>query len=104
MRKSLKAWAKGARESILAPHIAGYTDALERGWRFERDYFAEVCREYHAKIDWRIADCEEPPEPLPAYNKFALPVVKMLSEEETVKKRERIVVLNEATHLSLAEV
>ncbi|KAJ7197987.1 hypothetical protein GGX14DRAFT_402308 [Mycena pura] len=37
-RRNLKMWAEGARESILKPHIPVYTDALERGWRSERDY------------------------------------------------------------------
>ncbi|KAJ7447995.1 hypothetical protein FB451DRAFT_1411557 [Mycena latifolia] len=87
-------WAQGARETILKPHVAGYTDALERGWRAEHDYLKEVCNEYHALIPWRLEDHEEPPLPLAVYNKFALPVKETLSEEETAAKRKRIEVLN----------
>ena len=80
-RRNLKLWAEGARETILKPHIPAYTDALERGWRAERDYLREVCQEFHARISWRLADDEEPDLPLPAYDRFAIPVVEELSEE-----------------------
>ncbi|KAJ7715468.1 hypothetical protein B0H16DRAFT_1477362 [Mycena metata] len=93
-RKSLKAWAKGAREEVLRPHIAAYTDALERGWRAERDYLDEVCREYHAIFDWQLKDHEEPPQPLVVYDKFALPVVEALEPEQAEEKRVRKEMLN----------
>ncbi|KAJ7430337.1 hypothetical protein FB451DRAFT_1199224 [Mycena latifolia] len=95
-RRSLKAWAKGAREDILAPHISGFTDALERGWHAQHDYLSDVCNEYHTLISWRLMDHEEPTLPLPVYNKFAIPAKEVLDEEDMVKKRERIQVLNEA--------
>ncbi|KAJ7813579.1 hypothetical protein B0H13DRAFT_2382340 [Mycena leptocephala] len=88
-RKSLKAWAKGAREKILEPHIAGYTNALERDWRAERDYLQDVCNEYHALIPWHLDDYEEPEEPLPVWDKFAPVVAEELDEDETVRKRKR---------------
>ncbi|KAK6997481.1 hypothetical protein R3P38DRAFT_2797855 [Favolaschia claudopus] len=71
-RRNLKLWAEGARESILQPHLAGYMDALERGWRAERDYLREVCNEFHARISWRVADDEEPDDPLPAYDPMVM--------------------------------
>ncbi|KAK7028486.1 hypothetical protein R3P38DRAFT_3190082 [Favolaschia claudopus] len=93
-RRNLKMWADGARESILQPHIAGYTDALERGWRAERDYVREVCREFHARISWRVADDEEPEEPLPEWDPQAIPEPEVLDDEETIAKRERIETMN----------
>ncbi|KAJ6624296.1 hypothetical protein B0H10DRAFT_2212724 [Mycena sp. CBHHK59/15] len=75
-RRNLKLWAEGAREELLKPHIPAYTDALERGWRAERDYLLVVCQEYHAQIPWRLADHEEPEMPLPEYDPFAKPVVE----------------------------
>ncbi|KAJ7018031.1 hypothetical protein C8F04DRAFT_1278439 [Mycena alexandri] len=93
-RKSLKAWAKGACEGVLRPHIAAYTDALERGWRAERDYVDEVCQEYHAVFDWQLKDHEEPPLPLPLYDKFALPVVEDLDAEQAEEERQKKELLN----------
>ncbi|KAJ6480180.1 hypothetical protein C8R45DRAFT_1100768 [Mycena sanguinolenta] len=93
-RQNLKLWAEGARESILKPHIPGYTDALERGWRAERDYVQHVCNEFHARISWRIRDDEEPELPLPEYNQFAPPKVETVDDEEATRKRERIKTMN----------
>lgn len=93
-RRNLKMWAEGARESILRPHIPGYTDALERGWRAERDYLLGVCNEFHAKIPWRLDDHDEPELPLPEYDEFAGQIVEDLDEEETTTKRLRIETMN----------
>ncbi|KAK7031312.1 hypothetical protein R3P38DRAFT_3187022 [Favolaschia claudopus] len=93
-RRNLKMWADGARESVLQPHIAGYTDALERGWRAERDYVREVCREFHARISWRLADDEEPDEPLPEWDPQAIPEPEELDDEDTRAKRERVETMN----------
>ncbi|KAJ7719395.1 hypothetical protein B0H16DRAFT_1474976 [Mycena metata] len=94
MRKSLKAWAKGAQEEVLKPFIPEYSDALDRGWREERDVLETICNKYHALFSWRLKDHEEPPLPLLEYDPFALPTVEDLSDEETVQKRERVEVLN----------
>ncbi|KAJ7615075.1 hypothetical protein DFH06DRAFT_1013683 [Mycena polygramma] len=94
-RKSLKMWAEGARETILCPHIEPYTDALERGWRAERDYLQKVCNEYHAKISWRLGDTEEPSLPLPDYDQFAPPTLETLSDEERDARHARQNQLNE---------
>ncbi|KAJ6450543.1 hypothetical protein C8R47DRAFT_1230235 [Mycena vitilis] len=94
LRKSLKMWAEGAREDVLRPHIEPYTDALERGWRAERDYLQKACNEYHARISWRLEDHEEPECPLPAYDPFAPPVVEKLNEEEAKTRHERLQQLN----------
>ncbi|KAJ7735077.1 hypothetical protein DFH07DRAFT_967307 [Mycena maculata] len=92
-RRNLKLWAEGARESILKPHIPGYADALERGWRAERDYIRQVCNEFHAKIPWRLQDHEEPDLPLPEYDEFASPSIEEL-DEETSAKRARILTMD----------
>src|ERR1700733_12449302 len=83
-RQNRKLWAEGCRESILEPHIAPYTDALERGWQHERTYLATVFNHYHALIPWRLPDYEEPPLPLPVYDPLAPPVVEELSAEDLV--------------------
>ncbi|KAJ7716213.1 hypothetical protein B0H16DRAFT_1741442 [Mycena metata] len=93
-RRNLKLWAEGACESILKPHIPGYTDALERGWRAERDYLLEVCNEFHAQIDWRLEDHEEPELPLPTYDKFAQRIEEELDTEELTMKRLKIETMN----------
>ncbi|KAK7006053.1 hypothetical protein R3P38DRAFT_3214986 [Favolaschia claudopus] len=95
-RKNLKLWAEGARDTILRPHIPGYTDALERGWRFERDYVREVCNEFHARISWRLQDDEEPELPLPDYDPFASREEEELDEEEAEQERLRKETLNAA--------
>ncbi|KAJ7107315.1 hypothetical protein C8R43DRAFT_1140291 [Mycena crocata] len=86
-RQSLKSWAKGARESILEVHIAGYTDAAERDWRSERDYLQDVCNEFHSLIPWDLEDFVEPELPLPTYDKFAKLPTQTLSDEQKVEKR-----------------
>ncbi|KAJ7444534.1 hypothetical protein B0H11DRAFT_2249990 [Mycena galericulata] len=95
-RRNLRLWAEGAREGILDPHIEPYADAMERGWRFERDHFKQVCREFHARIDWRLADHEEPNLPLPPFDPAAeLPEPEKLSEEEEARRQARIAVLDD---------
>ncbi|KAJ7615784.1 hypothetical protein DFH06DRAFT_1343554 [Mycena polygramma] len=94
-RKSLRLWAEGARETILEAHLGAYTDALERGWRSEREYLQAICNEFHARITWRLADHEEPELPLPPYDPKAQPPPETLDEEETKEKRKRIKVLDE---------
>ncbi|KAJ7689745.1 hypothetical protein B0H16DRAFT_1752803 [Mycena metata] len=93
-RRNLKLWAEGARESVLKPHIPAYTDALQRGWRAERDYLTLVCNEFHARISWRLEDHEEPELPLPEYDKHALVPQEELDEEELVRKRLRVEEMN----------
>ncbi|KAJ7433177.1 hypothetical protein B0H11DRAFT_1939761 [Mycena galericulata] len=72
-RQNLRLWAEGNREVILGPHIEPYGEAMEQGWIEERKYLQRVLKEYHARVDWRLKDHEEPmlgefdPEaPLPA--------------------------------------
>ncbi|KAJ7079329.1 hypothetical protein C8R43DRAFT_1143284 [Mycena crocata] len=67
-RQNLKNWAEGARETVLLPHVEPYADAVEKGWRAERDYFARVCNEFHARISWELLDHEEPPLPLASFD------------------------------------
>ncbi|KAK6997417.1 hypothetical protein R3P38DRAFT_2797729 [Favolaschia claudopus] len=93
-RKNLKLWAEGARDTVLRPHIPAYTDALERGWRAERDYVREVCNEFHARIPWRLQDDEEPELPLPEYDPCASRETEELDDEEAEQERLRKETLN----------
>ncbi|KAJ7602641.1 hypothetical protein DFH06DRAFT_1023575 [Mycena polygramma] len=87
-------WADGARDGLLRPHIEPYADALERGWRAERDYLQNVCNEYHTCISWRLSDHEEPEVPLPIYDPLAPPTFEQLSDEEADAKHKRVNDLN----------
>jgi hypothetical protein len=91
-RQNNRLWAKGGRETVLAPHLDSYADALDKGWVAERKYWRKVCNEYHARIDWRTKDHEEPEirdwdatDPLPT---------ESLSDEEKHEQRTRMKVLN----------
>ncbi|KAJ7707992.1 hypothetical protein B0H16DRAFT_1481453 [Mycena metata] len=90
--KNLRLWAEGKREKVLVPHIEEYTNALERGWRDERDCLQKICNEFHAKIDWRLQDHEEP-DVLPDYDPLAPVPAEDLGEAEKNNKRKRIELL-----------
>ncbi|KAK7000640.1 hypothetical protein R3P38DRAFT_3218926 [Favolaschia claudopus] len=60
MAKIPKAKKRQRAKLILKPHIDGYQAAMDKGWRYERKYWKKVCREFHARIDWRTQDHEEP--------------------------------------------
>jgi hypothetical protein len=92
-RRSLRPWAEGIRETLLAPHIEPYVEALRKSWREERNYLARVCREYHARISWRVEDHEEPEELTPFDPEEIIPV-EVLSEEEEATKSARVDELN----------
>jgi hypothetical protein len=96
-----KLWAEGAREDLMRPHVEAYADALQRGWRVERNYLQKVCNEYHFCISWRLGDNEEPSLPLPTYNAFAPPVTETLTDEEKEAKQERIQSLNVVRDVTL---
>lgn len=93
-RQNLRLWAEGLRETILTPHIEGYTDALDRSWRDEREYVQKVCNEFHSRVSWRLQDHEEPEEPLPDYDPSAVIDSEELDDEETQQKRNRVSLLN----------
>ncbi|KAJ6455627.1 hypothetical protein C8R47DRAFT_1082646 [Mycena vitilis] len=94
-RRNLKMWAEGARESILTPHIEPYADSMERGWRYEREYFQQVCNQFHTQIDWRLEDHEEPVLPLEKFDPNApLPELERLPEAEERRRQTRMDQLN----------
>ncbi|KAJ7457079.1 hypothetical protein FB451DRAFT_1407111 [Mycena latifolia] len=93
-RRNLRLWAEGARETILSANLEDYADALERGWRAERDSVQNICNEFHAKISWRLKDHEEPDLPLPDFDPLAVLPEEVLSEEEQAVKQARKDVLN----------
>ncbi|KAK7020342.1 hypothetical protein R3P38DRAFT_2535224 [Favolaschia claudopus] len=91
-KKNLKLWAEGVRESILRPHIDGYQKAMDKGWRHERKYWKKVCREFHARVNWRTQDHEEPV--LQDWNENSTIQDEELSPEEEVQRSARVDVLN----------
>ncbi|KAJ7082834.1 hypothetical protein C8R43DRAFT_1142779, partial [Mycena crocata] len=92
-RKNLRLWAEGVRESILSPHLDRYTAALDAGWSEERAFLKKVCKEFHARIDWRTPDHEEPV--LDDWDPAApLPAKEILTDDEHVEKRKRVKELN----------
>ncbi|KAJ7899717.1 hypothetical protein B0H13DRAFT_1883804 [Mycena leptocephala] len=92
-RQNLHLWAEGIRETLLTPHIDPYIEALRKNWREERNYVTKVCREYHARISWRVEDHEEP-DKLPPFDLEALIPTEKLSEEEEAARSARVDVLN----------
>lgn len=96
-RQTSRLWAEGARETILAPHVEPYADALARSWVHERDYVAQVQNHYHQVISWRLPDDEEPALPLPAYDPRLIAPQEDLSEEEKKLKSGIIARRNEVS-------
>ncbi|KAK6993081.1 hypothetical protein R3P38DRAFT_3224091 [Favolaschia claudopus] len=91
-RQNLRLWAEGARESILSPHLDGYQKAMDRGWRAERKYWKKICREFHARVDWRTKDHEEPV--LRDIDSTQPAVEELLSDEEEAARSSRVNELN----------
>jgi hypothetical protein len=103
-RRNNKMWAEGAREDLMRPHVEAYADALQRGWRAERDYLQKVCNEFHGRISWRLQDHEEPDLPLPAYDPFAPPVAEELTDEEKNARHTRIQELNDVRDVTSCDI
>jgi hypothetical protein len=97
-RKNLRLWAEGARESILKPHLEEYAQALDKGWHNECRYLKKVCNEFHARVDWRLADHEEPE--LKDYDPKAVILPETLEDAEEVAKRQHVKQLNAVSHFS----
>ncbi|KAK7043456.1 hypothetical protein R3P38DRAFT_2510527 [Favolaschia claudopus] len=95
-RKNLRLWAEGARETVLAPHLDAYQIALDQGRRQERKLLKKICREFHARVDWRTKDHEEPM--LSEWDPAGIATEEDLSEEDEAAKRTRIEELNKASH------
>ncbi|KAK6971922.1 hypothetical protein R3P38DRAFT_2813181 [Favolaschia claudopus] len=79
-RKNLRLWAEGRAR------------ALDKGWREERKYLKKVCKEFHAKIDWRTEDHEEPV--LREVNPSIPGPEEELLEDEEKARAARVEVLN----------
>jgi hypothetical protein len=97
-RKNLRLWAEGARETILAPHFDDYAKALDQGWQHERKYLRKVCREFHARVNWRVQDHEEPE--LGEWDPSAPVVAETLTDEEEKARGRRVKELNKVGHIS----
>jgi uncharacterized protein (DUF849 family) len=100
-RQNLQLWAEGAREQILLPHLDGYAQARDLGWVKEREYLQKVCLEFHAQVDWRLEDHEEPE--LKPYDAKELIVASQLSDEDEILKRQRIKLLNGVGHITVTQ-
>ncbi|KAJ6448363.1 hypothetical protein C8R45DRAFT_1133146 [Mycena sanguinolenta] len=91
-RRNLRLWAEGAREQILTPHLDAYQQASDQGRRQERKYWKKVCREFHARVDWRTEDHEEPI--LSEWDPAATVVEEVLSAEDEQARSARVDILN----------
>ncbi|KAJ7727672.1 hypothetical protein DFH07DRAFT_782413 [Mycena maculata] len=91
-RKNLRLWAEGAREQILKPHLDKYMQEFAAGWVMECAYLQEVCNEFHSRVDWRLADHEEPV--LKPYDPKKEVIQPQLPDDEEVLKRARMKLLN----------
>lgn len=96
-RKNLRLWAEGVREEILEPHLDAYSKALDKGWVQEREYLMRVCNEFHARIDWRTADHEEPV--LRPFEPSAPIIPEELTDEEEADRGARVEELNKVSPL-----
>ncbi|KAJ7697307.1 hypothetical protein B0H14DRAFT_3655974 [Mycena olivaceomarginata] len=83
-RKNLRLWAEGICEQILEPHLEEYSKALDKGWVQEREYLMRVCNEFHARINWRTPDHEEPV--LRPFDPSTLIIPEQLSDEEEAER------------------
>ncbi|KAJ7703324.1 hypothetical protein B0H17DRAFT_1194511 [Mycena rosella] len=91
-RKNLRLWAEGARESVLIPHLDGYSAALDGGRLTERKYWKHVCKEFHMRVDWKTLDHEEPV--LAEWDPAAPVVTEKLPDDQAVLKAEHVSELN----------
>ncbi|KAK6975114.1 hypothetical protein R3P38DRAFT_3238013 [Favolaschia claudopus] len=91
-RKNLRLWAEGAREIILAPHLDAYQIAKDQGRRQERKLLKKICREFHARVGWRVQDHEEPV--LKEWDPNSIEDEELLSDEEQAAKTAREEELN----------
>ncbi|KAJ8469907.1 hypothetical protein ONZ45_g16732 [Pleurotus djamor] len=68
-RRNAKMWAEGYREDVvLGPKVKDFIVAYDQGRSAEAQFLRAVFHEYHARIDWRLADHEDPPLPEKEYN------------------------------------
>ncbi|KAJ7751021.1 hypothetical protein B0H14DRAFT_3896881 [Mycena olivaceomarginata] len=91
-RRNLRLWAEGNREKVLLPYLPDYAAAMGRGSVQERKLLRKICREYHVRIPWTVADHEEPV--LQPWDPKAPIPLEVLSEEQEVLKIARVDELN----------
>ncbi|KAK6966800.1 hypothetical protein R3P38DRAFT_2815716 [Favolaschia claudopus] len=91
-RKNLRLWAEGARETILSPHLEAYQAAKDQGRRQERKILKKICREFHARVSWRVQDHEEPV--LKDWDANTVEDEELLTEDEAAAKNARMVELD----------
>jgi hypothetical protein len=91
-RRNLRLWADGARETILVPHLENFAAACTKGSHDKKAYLQIVCNEFHARVDWRLEDHQEPE--LTAWTADTIITKETLPEEEEKRKRARIEELN----------
>ncbi|KAJ7205085.1 hypothetical protein C8J57DRAFT_1259102 [Mycena rebaudengoi] len=90
--RNLRLWAEGARETILAAHLDNFSAARMKGSHAEKAYLQKVCNEFHDRVDWRLADHEEPI--LKPWSSDTIISKETLPDDEEKKKCARIEELN----------
>ncbi|KAJ7573909.1 hypothetical protein C8J56DRAFT_1065424 [Mycena floridula] len=63
---------------------------MSQSWQVQDQVLQSCTNEYHAKIDWRLEDWEEPILALRDYDPKNPPAEEELTDDELVKKREKI--------------
>ncbi|KAL1724732.1 hypothetical protein EV714DRAFT_240490 [Schizophyllum commune] len=97
-RKNKKLWAVGAREAILLPHLAKFTEELAKSSKHAKEYRIKVCHEFNVKIPYDLPDEIEPKMPLPEYNPANPPPLPPLSEEEEKVRAEALCIRDKRIH------
>ncbi|KAJ7932989.1 hypothetical protein B0H13DRAFT_2307260 [Mycena leptocephala] len=65
---------------------------MDQGWQHERKFLRKVCREFHARVNWRVQDHEEPE--LGEWDASAPLVTETLTDEEEQARGRRVKELN----------
>jgi hypothetical protein len=97
-RRNLRLWAEGNREKVLLPYLPDYAAAMGKGSVQERKLLRKICREYHVRIPWTVANHEEPV--LQPWDPKAPIPLEVLSEEQEVLKIARVDELNSVSGIN----
>jgi hypothetical protein len=82
----------------LAPHLDNFSAAQTKGSHEEKAYLQKVCNEFHARVDWRLGDHEEPK--LTVWTADTIIAKETLPDDEEKRKRARINELNVVSNMT----
>lgn len=83
----LRGWAKGARATIMSPHVNAYAMARTTGgWLGERAAWQSCCHEFNQLVPWGHPDSDEVPLPLAKYDPLRIDESVSLSDEEITRR------------------